>query len=291
MVLLSKKEKSDAVLDVEVLEPSDIVSQAYKSLDEQIKKLDEIPKGAKDKSDALLDLVYNVKKDIMQKPKDQLEFIKALHALNDQIGHAFHALMEIDREHYRPQKDANLPSLPEIPQLPIQTQTSTSTMPMVVGQQSPTVIKKGMVSSFWEHMSNRRWASAYEKAVELQNRQPEITTSKVIDILDYGRQLESEFMRLHTFYDKAIKRIHFFNDENTIRNQMAEIRLECVKIVGIICAFSTAITEYRKERYGDRKVGVAAGVMYLLAAQYAGQRPYISPFSPSSQPLGKRRDE
>jgi len=285
---LSKKEKEGGVLDAEVLQPSDIVSQAYKSLDAQILKLDEIPTGAKNKSNTLLALVYNSKKDIMQNPKHQLEFIKALHALNEQIGHAFHALMEIDREHYRPQKDSNLPSLPEIPQLPIQTQNqAAATTPVVVGQ--PTVVKKGLFAPFWEHMSNRRWAQAYEHAVE--SRQPEITTSKVIDILDYGRQLESEFSRLQTFYDKGIKRVHFFNDENTLRNQMQEIRLECVKIAGIICAFSTAITEYRKERYGDRKVGVAAGAIYLLAAQYAGQRPYISPFSPPSQPLGRKPNE
>jgi hypothetical protein len=90
---------------------------------------------------------------------------------------------------------------------------------------------------------------------------------------------------------KGLKRVRWFNDENTLRNQMAEIRLECVKIAGIICAFSTAITEYRKERYGDRKVGVAAGAMWLQAAQYAGQRPYISPFSPPSQPLGRKPNE
>jgi len=256
--------KDNGAVEPEVLEPNQIVSEAYKSLDKQIEKLDLIPRGAQEKSDVLLDLVYDSEKDIMQDPKAQFEFIKALHALNEQIGHAFHALMEIDREHYRPQKDSSLPSLPELPMLPMQSQGQyQSAPPVVVGQ--PTVVKKGMFSSFWEHMSNRRWAGAYEKAVD--SRQPEITTSKVIDILDYGRQLESEFSRLQTFYDKGIKRVHFFNDANTLRNQMQEIRLECVKIAGIICAFSTAITEYRKERYGDRKVGVAAGAMWLEAAK------------------------
>jgi len=268
--------KDDGAVEPEVLEPSDIVSEAYKSLDRQIEKLDLIPAGAKERSDVLLDMVYDSGKDIMQDPEDQLAFIKALHALNEEIGHAFHALMEIDRERSRPQKDSGLPELPMLP-MQMQGQGQYQSAPMVVGQ--PTVVKKGMFSSFWEHMSNRRWAKAYENAVD--SRQPEITTSKVIDILDYGRQLESEFSRLQTFYDKGIKRVHFFNDANTLRNQMQEIRLECVKIAGIICAFSTAITEYRKERYGDRKVGVAAGAMWLEAAK-ARSEMQMRPGSPVS---------
>jgi hypothetical protein len=251
---------------VEVLEPGQIVSAAYQSLDKQIAAIDEIPKRTKEKGDSLVKLTHTDSKLILQNNEDILEFRQAVLALNQEVGHDFHALFEMDREHRQPQQnDGGLPSLPEIPQLPIGGQQQAPQMPpMVVGQPNVT-IKKGMFSSFWEHMSNRRWAAAYEKAV--QSRQPEITTSKVIDVLDYGRQLESEFMRLLTFHFKGVKRVYFFNDKATIRNQMEEIQLEVTKIAGIIAAFSTAITEYRKERYGDRKVGVAAGAMYLEAAQ------------------------
>lgn len=251
----------------EVLEPPAIVTAAFRSLDQQIRDLDKIPGEAEGKCAELITLVYDDKQKLLEDGVTELKFINAVQALNEEVGHAFHAIMEIDRERWQPEskRDVSLPSMPQIPQLPIQSSAST-VAPLVVGQQQP-VVKKGLFSDFWEHLSNRRWATAYERAVEAQNRQPEITTSKVIDILSYGRELESEFMRLHTFYDAAVKRVRWFHDENTVRNQTQEIRLWCVKVTGIIRAFSRAIVEYRKERFGDRKVGVAAGAMWVQAAQ------------------------
>jgi hypothetical protein len=69
------------------------------------------------------------------------------------------------------------------------------------------------------------------------------------------------------FYDKAKKRIYFFHDDYTLRNQREEISTHLTKMIGIVRAFSRAIVEYRKARFGDRKVGVAAGAMWLEAAK------------------------
>lgn len=244
------------------LEPNAIVSDAYKSLDAQIAKLDRIPEDAKTACDALLE--YAVKKELFS-PDGQVGFYEVLGGTDEQLGHCIHAVLEIERERVIPPKEPTVTpmALPSI-ESPMQTVQVQGVQP---GQQQPPItVKTGALAEFFR---GRALNKATEKLIAFQREQmnrPEITTSKVKDILDYGRELLPEYNKLYEFYDKALKRLRFFDDAETVWNQRQEIVNEIVKITGVIRAFSRAVVEYRKERFGDRKVGVASGVMWLAAS-------------------------
>jgi len=277
-------EEEGQTQDVEVLEPDAIVSQAYQSLDKQIAALDKIQKDTPEKCEALM-VTLGPDKDIFQNAEDYAEFRKALHEVAALIGHAIHLVLDAEKP------DKEIIPLPQLPQLP-NTSSTTQNPNVVVNQPAPQVVKQGSIASVMEHMSIRRLAKAYERTVELQQNKPDITTSRIqVDPLAYGRQLLSEIMRIRDFHYRARCKISIFNGEHVVALLKGEIENHCTKLCDIILAYTTTIVERRKERFGDRKVGVAAGAMYIEAARYAGQRPYISPFSPPSQHLGRRPDE
>jgi len=248
------------------MEPSAIVSDAYKSLDKQIVELDKIPARAKQAGISLRE--HAIKGDLFSE-EGQIKTYQVLEDTNKELGQCIHAVMEIERERYVPQKATdNLPAIPSLESSP-QTVNVQGTP-----QGQPITVKTGFLA---EWAKGRAMNKAMDKAIQFQKdmmNRPEITTSKIKDVLDYGRELIPEFNKLYNFYDCGIKRVYFFSDAETVWNQRREIVNEVAKITGVIEAFSNAVVEYRKERFGDRKVGVAAGAMWLEAAKARQPVPY-----------------
>jgi hypothetical protein len=257
----AKPDKSEnRIRQPEVLEPTVIMSRAYDSLDKQIEALDKIEEDAPDICSDLIETL-GPDTDIFQDEEDSAAFSEALRGTAGLIGHAIQLILDAEK----PEKEAL--NLPQLPQLPNVAQT-TSSNPNVTVNQPPPVVKQGAIASIMEHLSVRRLAKAYERAVEMQQNKPDITTSRIqADPLAYGRQLESEIMRIRDFHYRAQCKISLFNDEHTIQLLKGELKNHCTKICDIILAYTTTIVERRKERFGDRKVGVAAGAMWLEAAK------------------------
>lgn len=248
-------------------EPSEIASAAYQSLDEQIKKLREIPDRVDHEAEQLFTILHDPERDILRTPKDIQAFRRAASTLNKDVGLTWHMLLKMDHAETKP-----APPALQLPQLPSMTRNSSgSTMlPSVAGQ--PVVIKHGWGSAFWEHMTQRRMAKAFEHAVDAQ-KQPEITTSNVKDVRAYGEELQAEWAKTLDFHYKATLLIRHRNDEPTWRLLLGDLTEHCLKLANITSAFTTTLTEYRLDEFGDRKVGVAQGAMMLEAAKAgAGQQ-------------------
>ena len=244
---------------VGVLEPGEIISDGYQSLDAQIKALDIIPIDAKEKTTALLMLMYSGE-DIFGNLQGQFKFVQAIGNLSLVIGNAFLTVLEVERTFHGVKFD-----VPNLPTLTPTQAPAEKLNPNIMLQTQPA--KGGGWADFF---TARTWAKAMKDITASQQMEPkpEITTAKVMpNILDYGRELLASYNETMNFYDCAIDRVYFFSDEITVGNQRKELTMHLVKLCNVICTFATTITEYRKERFGDRKVGVAAGAMWLEAAK------------------------
>jgi hypothetical protein len=245
--------------------PNAIVTDAYKSLDKQIEQLELIPGKAKQACTSLMNHV--IKEDLFSLD-GQIKTYAVLQDIDEEIGHCIDAVLEVEHERASPQREAvnmNHLSLPSFDSM----QTLQVNNPQQ-GQMSPPItVKTGFLS---ELAKGRAINKALDKALQFQREmmnRPEITTSKVKEVIDYCKELIPEFNKLFNFYDCAIKHVSFYDDSETIWNQRREIVNEVAKITGIIRDISRAVSEYRKDRFGDRKVAVATGMMYVAAAQAA----------------------
>jgi hypothetical protein len=260
---------------IQIIEPIDIVKATFKSLDDQVDALDKIPEHAATATQQLIDIVFN-EKDFFSDSKEkgnQAAFIKAVLGTSEEVGHAMHTILEIERGN---PKDTNRQTI-SMPQIPLPGPTQQQ-----IEKTSPVVVTSQVKGGGWsDYFATRRWAGMFEKFLSAQKElvQSEITSSsKVVDILDYGRQLEGEWMKLMDFYDKATKWLRFYNDPNTYQNLRQEVQMHVTKMSSIIRAFARTIVEYRKERFGDRKASVAAGAMWLegMRAGTGGQQQGVS---------------
>jgi hypothetical protein len=270
-----------------ILTSDEIISDTFRSFDKQIEKLDKIPKQANQKGSAVLALMFS-DIDIFAGHEGQLKFINCLKELSEEVGQAFDTILEIEFSKQRGSSEQTV-----IMPMPSVGQSVEKPNPSVILQSQPP---KG--GGWADYFGVRRWSGTMEKIFAnkqtSQSQGPQSTTSRVIDILDYGRELVSEYNLTLDFYSRAIDHLYFFHDSDTYERQHKQLAIHLTKIVNIICSFSRAIVEYRKERFGDRKVGVAAGAMWLEAAKaqsLMGNRPYISPLSPPSYPLGRKTNE
>jgi hypothetical protein len=259
-----------------------IISETFTSLDKQIAELDLIPAKAETKGKAILTLMFS-DEDVFSKHDGQLKFINCLRDLSEEVGHAFETILEIELSKQRVKSET--PIIMPMPQAGQQMQTPN---PQVMVNSTPP---KG--GGWADYFGVRRWSTTMERIFKQQNQAqgPQSATSNVIDILDYGRELVSQFNLTLDFYSRGIDHLYFFNDADTHERQHKQLAMHLTKIVNIICSFSRTIVEYRKERFGDRKAAVASGVLYLEAAKAQGlanNRPYISPLSPPSYSLGRK---
>lgn len=258
------EQKPEAEKKEEELYDSDrIISETFRSLDKQIDKLDLIPTQANEKGDAILALMFS-EEDIFGL-KGQLKFINCLRGISEMVGHAFETILEIELSKQRAKSETPIMPMPTIPNQPMQP------MPQTIVQSTPP---KG--GGWADYFGVRRWSTTMERIFANQQNQaqgPQSATSKVIDILDYGRELVSQYNLTLDFYSRGIDHLYFFNDKETHERQHKQLAMHLTKIVNIVCSFSRTIVEYRKERFGDRKASVAAGMMWLESAKY--QQPVL----------------
>lgn len=255
------KEKEEPEAPSE-LTSGQIITRTFESLDKQINALDKIPIQANEKGDAILALMFS-EEDIFSL-KGQLKFINCLRPISEMVGHAFDTILEIELTKQRGKSESPMLPMPQIP-----TQQVDRPSPQILLQQGP---QKG--GGWADYFGVRRWSSTMEKIFATQQNQinqPQSATSKVIDILDYGRELVSQFNLTLDFYSRGIDHLYFFNDKDTHERQHKQLAMHLTKIVNIICSFSRTIVEYRKDRFGDRKASVASGILYLEAARAMGQ--------------------
>jgi hypothetical protein len=238
----------------ELYDSDRIISETFRSLDKQIDKLDLIPKVANEKADRVLKLLFSGT-DIFMTQDGQLAFINLLRELSEEVGHAFDTILEIELSKQRAKSETPIMPMPTIPNQPMQP------APQTIVQSTPP---KG--GGWADYFGVRRWSTTMERIFSNQQNQaqgPQSATSKVIDILDYGRELVSQYNLTLDFYSRGIDHLYFFNDKETHERQHKQLAMHLTKIVNIVCSFSRTIVEYRKERFGDRKASVASGVLWL----------------------------
>ena len=241
-------------------EENDVLSpirEVFQDFDKLIEKLDKIPKTAETKTNELLKLFFDEKKDIF---KDPQLFLEKLNNLSEEVGHAQHIVLAIElaRQRITPQQVQNVAvgaSPKETPGQPITINTSA---PQQLGWLSGMWYAKGEV--------------AKAKAIEASRRTlevPQITTSKeVVDILDSGRQLPSEFNRVQNWFQQAIDHLHIYNDQETHERLLSELRKHINKLAGIIRAFCRTVAEYRKDALSEGKKDIAESIVAMKMAEY-----------------------
>jgi hypothetical protein len=257
---LSKRKQEE-----EQEEEKDPLATIFADFDRATEKLDEIPRNAQTKTEALLSLFFPGKdkdpKDIFE---DQQEFLEKLNDLSEEIGHAYHTVLSIElaRQQISPQQIQNA-------ELSSQTKPSVATgQPIVVNAAPPQQL--GVFSGGWYYGAERSRSKALVEIARLQQQQnaPQISTAaRVLDILDFGRQLIPEFNRVQEYYQKSIEHLKFFPDSETRDRFTAELRKHLNKLAGIIRAFCQTIAEYRKDLIHEGKKDVAKALMAMKMAE------------------------
>jgi len=235
------------------------LQKMFADFDSNIEKLEEIPKKALAKTEALLEIFFLA--DIFEEPE---QYLKAIDDLSEQNGHAYHTVLIIEL------KRQGIVKPPSIP-LPTNPQVDKSAGQMIIQTQPP----KG--GGLWDYMGTRSYAKVWERFLKSQSESsttPQISTAReVIDILEFGRQLIPEFNRIQEYFQKCIDHLYFYDDKDTKERFHSELRKHMSKICGIVRVFCRTIAEYRKELVGDRKQDLGKAIIAMRMAELSVMGP------------------
>lgn len=250
-------------------------------------KLSQIPKDSRAAVNKVM-AVFVDGIDIFAKPED---FFSSLSEVSDVMGHCYHTVLEIELQRQKIDTGQSIKELlmPK-PANQQQTELAGKTQPIIF--QAATQPIPSNSPGWTGYLSERVRMKTLKEIVGLQKTAPEITTEKKpTDILDYCRDIPRECNRLYDYYQSALDMVEIYPDPATKGYLRSELRLFLGKLCNIIVGFTRAIVDYRTELLGYRETAYAQAITAMKQAEYMTRSPYISPFSPPSQRLGRRSDE
>jgi len=229
--------------------------------------LESTVKKAEEKGTALMKLFFKENKypefDTPQK------MWSGLADLSEQIGHALYMVLEVENKRAGlvklvEEKGEKTKEKGENPHL---ITVQTSTQPVV---QAP--------GGLFGYMGQRTQAGATKaiKKMELdymrQQGPPKIATEqRVLDILEFGRQLIPEFNRIHLYFQQCLDHLHFYDDDELKAFFHGELRTHLSKLTGIIRSFCRTVAEYRKAVLDEVKMALAKGMTEVVVARYIAE--------------------
>lgn len=146
---------------------------------------------------------------------------------------------------------------PKEPQTPVNVNVSST-------PQSTPVVKPGF---FWARAEIKKaqiWAEIERMRMA---EQPIVTTKKITDVVEFGRQLLPAINKLKRRIPGAVAHIKVFKNDQLYFLLHEEFATYCDQVFGALVAFVGACIEYRKNLLQGRKLGMARAIARIAEAQ------------------------
>jgi len=260
---------------------ADVLYEAFLELDTEKAKLDE-EKAALEKIAAeIRAIIYKPIKhntdgtfEIPGEFKDPEGFRKKLDAISNFAGHALDYVIRLEKTRLKynfpmgetPEQLTGAPEPEEQPQKPQQ--------PVNVNVAQP--VQK---SGFWDSRIAKVQFEAYKLQLEAEkeaNKHPIVSSEKVGDVLEFGRQIIPAINRVKAWLPGAIAGFRFFKTEERYFVRHEELATYLGQALGTtLTAFVSAYVEYKKSVVDGRKVSLTKSFARIVEAQSGGLAPLV----------------
>jgi len=262
-------------MSVEVL--TNNIQKILDSIDNEQKKLeDELDKSPTKNGKKLLSFLKNYL--WIKKP---LKFKQALLTYGTQFGHALFVVGEEENKRR---------GISEAPKEQKATKGSSTQFPNINFQAAPAVVQQPGGFFGWLGQSKQAGTlkemqrAMLEYQRELQS--PITSEERVIDILNFGRDLIPEFInRTLKYCRRALIQVRLHPDESTKRFLDEDLCEHLCKMVGIVNTFCQVSLQHRKKALDKVREGLIKGMTEVIIAWQMAQAGAIGPRFPRNVTL------
>jgi len=260
---------------------ADVLYEAFLELDTEKAKLDEEKATLEKIAAEIRAIIYKPIKhntdgtfEIPGEFKDPEGFRKKLDAISNFAGHALDYVIRLEKTRLKynfpmgetPEQLTGAPEPEEQPQKPQQ--------PVNVNVAQP--VQK---SGFWDSRIAKVQFEAYKLQLEAEkeaNKHPIVSSEKVGDVLEFGRQIIPAINRVKAWLPGAIAGFRFFKTEERYFVRHEELATYLGQALGTtLTAFVSAYVEYKKSVVDGRKVSLTKSFARIVEAQSGGLAPLV----------------
>ena len=259
------------------------------NLDEEAKELAAVVQG-------VTDIIYtpvtndaNGKVIVPGEFKDPQTFRTKLDALYPHLGKALDYVVRLEKQRatmfQQDQEQSELPSERKESQPPSPVNvTVSSPQPPVSTPAEPQRL------GFFALILERDKIKQQQKLIELQNslQQPIVATTKIIDVVEFGRQLQPAFNKIKKWFIGTLAELRHYPNEHIYFVRHEELATYFGQTVGALITFVCARLEYRRTLIEGRKLGLIRSLARIAEAEEFAPKVQVSgTYSEKGYALGR----
>jgi len=260
---------------------ADVLYEAFLELELEKQKLDQEKASLEKIAAEIRAIIYKPIKhndngtfEIPGEFKDPEGFRKKLDAISNFAGHALDYVIRLEKTRLKynfpmgetPEQLTGVPEVEEPQPKPQQ--------PVNVNVAQP--VQK---SGFWDSRIAKVQFEAYKLQLEAEkeaNKHPIVSSEKVGDVLEFGRQIIPAINRVKAWLPGAIAGFRFFKTEERYFVRHEELATYLGQALGTtLTAFVSAYVEYKKSVIDGRKVSLTKSFARIVEAQSGGMAPLV----------------
>jgi hypothetical protein len=271
--MVKKEEEKEVKKEEEEKEVSfeKILYEEFKAMDKQIAELQTEATALDVAVLAVTSIIYapitfdeKTKKPI--KPgefEDSENFRNTLDALHVYLGKSLDYVVRLEKQRgtiFQEQES----------ELPSERKETPSPVNVTFGQQQPpTVPSEPEKFGLFRYLDRKEERKFQEQQLEIQQsqQQPIVATTKIVDVVEFGRQLQPAFNKIKKWLTGTLAEIRHFPDEHIYIVRHEELAMYFGQTVGALVTFVSARIEYRRTLIEGRKLALIRNIARIAEAQ------------------------
>lgn len=248
----------------------------FQDLNKQLAELKEEAKEFQSTLDEVKDIIYcpstssDDKQTVPKEFEDPENFRKKLDNLHKYVGTAIDYVLKLEKQRPAPpieqilepkskEEESERPMLP----VPAPINLTLSQASPVTAASSP---QKFGLFAFLDEREKRKMA---EKALQIQDQQqqPVVSTTKIVDVVEYGRQLQPAFNTIKKWFFGTLAEVQTYPDKYIYFIRHEELAVFLGQTLGSLDTWVSACLTYRKNLIEGRKLGLWRAVAKIAEAQ------------------------
>jgi len=249
-----------------------ILYEEFKAMDEQIEDLKTEAENLNKAVNEVTSIIYapitfdeTTKKPI--KPgefEDPENFRNKLDALHVYLGKSLDYVVRLEKQRgtiFQEQESES--ERKETPSSPVSV---TFAPPQ---SQPPTVPSEPEKFGLFRYLDRKEERKFQEQQLEIQQsqQQPIVATTKIVDVVEFGRQLQPAFNKIKKWLTGTLAEIRHFPDKHIYVVRHEELAMYFGQTVGALVTFVSARIEYRRTLIEGRKLALIRNIARIAEAQ------------------------
>jgi hypothetical protein len=271
----NEEKKDDGEMSLEKILNNELcgMNAQIEDLKAQAKALDETVKSVTDIVYEPVKIDESTKKPIkpaeFEKPR---EFREKLDGLHGYLGQALDYVVRLEKQRSTVFQDADQSELPsDREQQRLSQSQSPVQMTFHTGPAAPNnevEQKPQRIGVFaWDLERRKMKIQENQLAAEQGQAQPVVATTKILDVVEFGRQLQPAFNKIKEWFVGTLAELRFFPDAHIYYVRHEELATYFGETVGALVTFVTARFEYRRSLLEGRKLGLVRAMAKIAEAQ------------------------